>query len=205
MTGTKLWTFMGGPDSLSYRCFDAIRRRLNRRLCRYLSRQAIERADSRVLEAGSGPAFTSSLFRSNPRVGLSVALDIDLAALQEARRRDPNLPVVVGDLYCLPFIDGVFDLVWSSSTLEHLERPQVVLAEMKRVAKPQGKLFVGVPYKYGPLGFQRWISTTRIGVWLGPVFDRRGLRIMMAQLGLSPEECVLYFFRFFVGILAQKR
>jgi SAM-dependent methyltransferase len=205
MLETRLWTFMGGAGSPWYRCFDAVRRGLNRRLYRYLSSRALGHGQSRVLEAGSGPAFTSSLLSSDPLVSLSVAVDIDLTALQEARKRDPALPVVVGDLYHLPFADGVFDLVWSSSTLEHLERPQVVLAEMKRVAKSGGKMFIGVPYKYGPLVFQPWIKATRVGIWLGPVFDRRRLREMLTQLGLSAEEFVLYFFWFFVGVLAEKR
>jgi len=149
----KSWQFLGGPGALPYYCYDAVRKALNRKLAAYLLAKAPQGRGSKVLEAGSGPAFASSLLASNPGV-FSVAMDIDIDALKEARRRDPALPVVVGDLYRFPFKMGVFDLVWNSSTLEHLAAPVRALDEMKRVAVQNGHVFVGVPYRVGPLGFQ---------------------------------------------------
>lgn len=201
---TNLWQFWGGPGSWPYELFDGQRRRLNRRLVERLATRALGGGNRRVLEAGAGPAYASSLLARHRAVRLSVALDIDPEALAVARRHDPGLTAVVGDLYRLPFRTGVFDLVWNSSTLEHLEAPTAALAEMRRVARPEGYVFVGVPYRFGPLGWQPLVAATALGVWIGTVFDRRRLAHLCAEQRLVPVEAVTYFFRFFVGVLARK-
>jgi SAM-dependent methyltransferase len=200
----KSWSFFGGPGSLPYRFFDRIRARLNRCLVAYLLEKAIFKECSRVLEAGSGSAFASSLFSRHERVSLSVALDIDIDALDEARRRDPSLPAVAADLYHLPFAPETFDLVWNSSTLEHLGEPEKALAEMQRVAKLSGYVFVGVPYRLGPLGIQRWLANTKVGSWIGPAFGKAELRTMLGDRGLRPVNTRPYFFHFFIGVLARR-
>lgn len=199
----KSWSFLGGPGSIGYRVFDLLRRLVNGRLVSYLCETALHRPANRVLEAGSGPGFASSLLSSHRAVCLSVALDIDIEALKEARQRDPKLAVVVADLYALPFSAGTFDLVWSNSTIEHLNGPLHALAEMRRVTRQGGYLFVGVPYRRGPLWFQPWIAKTRLGIWLGPVFGNEQLLQMADQLRLRVVETKVYFFRFFVGMLAK--
>lgn len=199
----KSWQ-LGAPGTLLYLVYDSLRTRLNRALVRYLVEVAIQHDRSKVLEAGSGSAFASSLFAQDSRVCLSVAMDIDIEALREARRRDPKLSVVVADLYELPFAADVFDLVWNSSTLEHLTNTCAALREMQRVTRRGEYIFVGVPYVYGPLGLQQWIAKTRAGMWIGQVFDGNTLHSTLSGLGLHVTELHTYFFRFFVGVLARK-
>ena len=201
--GTKAWQ-LGSPGTVVYRFYDGLRKRLNLKLVEYLLAAVTGNEPSRVLEAGSGPAFASSLLALDSRVAMSIAVDIDLEALKEARRRDPLLPAVVADLRNLPFRGESIDLTWNSSTLEHLDAPEVALAEMTRVTRQGGKLFVGVPNLYGPLGFQRWIANSSAGVWIGTVFHRGELTALLRNAGLRPLDSIFYFFRFFVGVLAQK-
>lgn len=196
------WSFLGGPGSWPYRAFDAQRRRLNQWLVNRLSRTVA--GEGRILEAGSGPGYGSSLFARHPAVRVSIALDFDLEALQEARRRDPGLPVVVGDMRRLPFRSEAFDVVWNSSTLEHVEQPDIALEEMRRVTRSGGHVFVGVPYRFGPLGFQRLIARTRVGIWIGPVFDRAALRRLLIAQRLQPVESLIYCAACFVGMLSRK-
>jgi ubiquinone/menaquinone biosynthesis C-methylase UbiE len=200
---TKAWQ-LGSPDTLIYRFFDALRKRLNQKLVRYLLSRGLTGEGRRVLEAGSGPAFASSILARDGRVALSIAVDLDHEALQEARRRDPALVAVNADLLNLPFRDESIDLTWNSSTLEHIPNPSSALAEMHRVTRRGGTVFVGVPNLYGPLGFQRWIADSSVGVWIGTTFNRRELTAMLARAGLNPLDHIFYFFRFFVGVLAQK-
>ncbi len=200
---TKAWQ-LGSPDTLVYWFFDTLRKRLNARLVNYLLTRAMTREDATVLEAGSGPAFASSILRTDRRVGLSVAVDIDLEALLQARNRDAALCLVVADLNNLPFKSASMDLCWNSSTIEHLPDPSVALAEMQRVTRRGGSVFVGVPNLYGPLGFQRWIRQTSVGIWIGETFDRSQLSLLLTRAGLTPKDCIFYFFRFFVGVLASK-
>jgi ubiquinone/menaquinone biosynthesis C-methylase UbiE len=200
---TKAWQ-LGSPDTLIYRFFDALRKRLNQKLVRYLLSKGLKGDRGIVLEAGSGPAFASSIFSRDTKVALSVAVDLDHEALQEARRRDASLVAVNADLLHLPFRDECIDLTWNSSTLEHIPDPRSALGEMQRVTKRGGTVFVGVPYLYGPLGFQRWIADSAVGVWIGTTFNRSELSAMLARAGLNPFDHIFYFFRFFVGVLAQK-
>lgn len=52
--------------------------------------------------------------------------------------------LVCGDAYAMPFLDGMFDAVFMSFTLELFDTPDisVVLSECKRVIKPSGRLIV---------------------------------------------------------------
>lgn len=200
---SKAWQ-LGAPGTLLYQFYDRLRERLNCRLVKFLLGSAVTRDDCRILEAGSGPAFASSIFNAEDRVCLSIAVDIDIQALHEARRRDSGLALVVGDVQRLPFRDGSIDLCWNSSTIEHLETPERALVEMKIVTKPGGMIFVGVPNSYGPLGFQRLISGTPAGIWIGKTFSHRQLAEMLSAIGLQPVHNIFYFFRFFVGVLARK-
>ena len=196
---------LGEPDSLIYSLYDRMRRALNHTLVRFLMNTIKDNQGACVLEAGSGPAYASFLFARNPSVRLSVAIDIDPVALLEAHKGDAQLALVVADLHNLPFQDTLFDLVWNSSTMEHLDNPAPVLQEFARLLKSDGYLFIGVPYRYGPLGIQRWISNTQVGIWIGSVFDKNQLSGWMQTGGFVVQKFTHYFFHFFIGVLAKRR
>ena len=44
-------------------------------------------------------------------------------------------PLVCGDAECLPFVDGAFDYIYSSHTLEHVIHPEHAIKEFMRVAR----------------------------------------------------------------------
>jgi ubiquinone/menaquinone biosynthesis C-methylase UbiE len=49
---------------------------------------------------------------------------------------------VVCDIHALPFADAAFDACLSFNTLEHDANAPATLAEMARVTKPGGKIFI---------------------------------------------------------------
>ncbi len=53
---------------------------------------------------------------------------------------------VVADAHALPFADGVFQRVECDAVLEHVRRPEQVMAEMRRVLRPGGYLHVVTPF-----------------------------------------------------------
>jgi SAM-dependent methyltransferase len=55
---------------------------------------------------------------------------------------------VVGDIHNIPLADESIDGIICHSVLEHIENPQRAMAEMRRILKPGGKLFVYVPSIY---------------------------------------------------------
>lgn len=215
MSLTRSWRFIGSVGSPYYRVFDRLRRHVNTRLVAFLSGHLSgpkngqggrnPGAPTRVLEAGSGPGFASSLFAQRPDVATSICMDLDPAALMEARKRDASLPVVAGDLMQMPFSDNAFAMVFNSSTVEHLRDPAGAVREMQRVCDNHGRVFVGVPYLWGPLGIQPLIRSTRVGIWLGKVFSQASLDRLLSSGGLTPVAHLRYFWNFFIGAVAVKR
>lgn len=49
----------------------------------------------------------------------------------------------------LPFENNFFDTVLATEIIEHLRRPELMLAEIKRVLKPKGRLILTTPTKLG--------------------------------------------------------
>jgi SAM-dependent methyltransferase len=99
------------------------------------------RGDERALDAGTG-AGTLALALA-PLVGEIVGIDLVPELLAEARRDAPaNATFIEGDVTALPFESFSFDLACSRRTLHHVNRPELALAELARVAKPGGGVFV---------------------------------------------------------------
>ena len=89
----------------------------------------------RVLELGAGDGVqTAALCEVFDEV---VPMDIAPSGVVDG--------LVVADAANLPFVDGYFDLVFSSNVLEHIERLDESLAEMKRVLAPDGIMIHSMP------------------------------------------------------------
>ncbi len=78
-----------------------------------------------------------------PFVNHITGIDSSDILINEAEQRRPvNVTYVVADAIELPFEDATFDKVLMVSTLQYIPDPQKALAEMKRVVKPNGKIFI---------------------------------------------------------------
>lgn len=94
-----------------------------------------------ALEVGCGTGhFTRWLA---DRVPVTVGVDRSPAMLAEARRRHPDLPLVLGDALHLPVQRHGVDLTIFVITLEFVEDPAQALVEAVRVAR-QGVLVVAL-------------------------------------------------------------
>jgi SAM-dependent methyltransferase len=80
---------------------------------------------------------------------LSVAVDEDTAAFHNAFAITPGVTRCFAQSHHLPFATASFDLVICSHALEHVVELDATLAEIARVLKPTGRLFVSVPNGYG--------------------------------------------------------
>jgi SAM-dependent methyltransferase len=95
----------------------------------------------RVLDLGcrSG-ALTRHFLEGNSVVGL----DVDANALEKAAALGIE-PVQANVEEPLPFDDGSFDAVVAGELLEHLQFPDALVAEIRRVLRPGGVLAGSVP------------------------------------------------------------
>lgn len=100
-----------------------------------------------VLDAACGEGYGSALLAAT--ASHVTGLDIDPAAIDHARGRyrAENLEFTVGSCTGLPFEGERFDCVVSFETLEHLEQQDQMLAEFRRVLKPDGLLLISSPDK----------------------------------------------------------
>jgi SAM-dependent methyltransferase len=97
--------------------------------------------DERALDVGTGAGALALALA--PLVREVVGLDPVPELLELARERSlPNTEFVEGDGTALPFPDGAFDLTGTHRTLHHVGRPDLVVAEMARVTRPGGHVFV---------------------------------------------------------------
>ena len=96
-----------------------------------------------VLDVGCGEGVTiNKLKESYPTLNVE-GLDYSSEAIQIGKKVYPNLKLIQGDIYKLPYKDNSFDAVLCNEVLEHLDDPQKALGELKRVTKKH--LILSVP------------------------------------------------------------
>lgn len=65
--------------------------------------------------------------------------------------------MVVGDLRALPFRAAAFDVVVSRSVVEHLEDPEAVFRELRRIIRSGGRLLFTTPNRFYYSSFIAWM------------------------------------------------
>ncbi len=139
-----------------------------------------------VLDCGIGTGELSlALIQSTSRPIALSGIDISHEMLTHAgsvlaaTRADVRLSE--GDAARLPYPDQHFDLVMGAHFLEHFADPAEVLAEMHRVLRPGGTLFVCLT-KRSLLGF--WIHLR----WRAQMLSERRARALIGAAGFQSAQ-----------------
>lgn len=125
---------------------------------------------ARVADVGSGPGDLAEAFRAAGAT--AIAVDVDWS---EMHCRDRQLHLaVMGDGGRLPFADATFDLTCSSNVLEHVRDPLAVVADMARVTRPGGTVFVNYTLWQSPWGGHETAPWHLLGgAWALQRYERR--------------------------------
>jgi SAM-dependent methyltransferase len=108
----------------------------------------VDLAGQRLLDVGGGPGYFRSAFEAAGTTYFALDSDVgELAGLGEGTSR-----TVIGSGMQLPFRDGALDICYSSNVLEHVTEPWLMAAEMVRVTRPGGTVFISYTTWYGPWG-----------------------------------------------------
>ena len=105
----------------------------------------INPAGKLILDIGCGRGGYTKKFQDYG--GRVISLDREMPPVMAAFKA-----FVQGDATKLPFKDNTFDLVFSSSLIEHLPKPQLLLNEVKRVMKKDAIFYLSFPPFYSPVG-----------------------------------------------------
>lgn len=138
--------------------------------------------DGYVLDLGCG---TGKLFR---RLGKlypdlkGVGLDLSPEMIAQATAKNMHgdrLTFTIGNAESLPFADNTFDAVFNTISFLHYLNPEIVLAEVQRVLKPSGKLYLAdfgkgellqgqaIPFSPGGIRFYAREERTQMGIKVG--------------------------------------
>jgi SAM-dependent methyltransferase len=99
--------------------------------------------DDTVLDVACGPGLVVAAFGRVARH--ATGIDVTPAMLDRAREVTAGLGNVTldgGDVLALPYADGAFSVVVSRFAFHHFPDPRAVLAEMRRVCRPGGRVIV---------------------------------------------------------------
>jgi 2-polyprenyl-3-methyl-5-hydroxy-6-metoxy-1,4-benzoquinol methylase len=104
-------------------------------------------APESVLDIGCGEGVLTEQWAHALGTGRIVGVDLEdpKLAAEWATRQRPNLRFTAMPVESLAFADDEFDLVAATEVLEHVEDPELAVAEMARVARRW--LLVSVPHE----------------------------------------------------------
>ena len=91
-----------------------------------------------LLDIGCGTGVFLSL--AAPKVRWIIGFDATVEFAEEARRRLPAYPFLVGDMEDLPLPDEAYDIVTGFNSFQYAATISNALAEAHRVLKPGGRL-----------------------------------------------------------------
>lgn len=91
-----------------------------------------------VLDVACGPGYLAAAAAG--RGATAHGLDFSAEMVGIARSIHPDIVMTEGDAEDLPYPDGTFHAVVSSFGIHHVPRPELALAECKRVLKPGARI-----------------------------------------------------------------
>jgi ubiquinone/menaquinone biosynthesis C-methylase UbiE len=124
------------------RNYDRLMAPLERRAFREARARLVPKAEGRVLEIGAGTGANFAFY--GPEARLVVASDPEAGMLSQAASRGAAARVVLvaASAEALPFPDRAFDCAVATLVLCTVARPLVALAEIRRVLRPGGRVYL---------------------------------------------------------------
>lgn len=132
-TGERLETFIQNRDTIDH-------------LHRYAIADHYTKGKT-VLDIASGEGYGTNLLSGNATFAYGVDIDPGAIANAQQKYKKTNLQFSVGSADNIPLEDHSVDVVVSFETLEHHDKHQEMMLEVKRVLKPGGLMLLSTPDK----------------------------------------------------------
>ena len=114
--------------------------------------EALRYESGNCLDVGCGTGVLLSMIAQQRKGALLYGVDLSEQMIRVAQARlNDKAKLTVSDSEKLPFEDAKFDLLTCTFSFHHYPNPKSVIAEMKRVLAPRGKLIIADPWIFVPL------------------------------------------------------
>jgi demethylmenaquinone methyltransferase / 2-methoxy-6-polyprenyl-1,4-benzoquinol methylase len=160
-----------------------------------LSQAGVQRGDKILDLAGGTGDLASTFAKQATETGEVWLTDINASMLRVGRDRllnaGLNLPILQCDAQQLPFPDHYFDVVTIAFGIRNITRPDLALAEMRRVLKYGGKLLVLEFSKiWTPLARLYASASFKVLPWLGEkiAHDAASYRYLAESIQMHPDQ-----------------
>jgi len=103
----------------------------------------------RILDVGCGDGVLSYLLSQKGAFVIGVdSSDEAITFAKKKTRNIKNIEFIKASAYHLPFKHNYFDYVCSSDVIEHLQEPEKMLAEIRRISNENGKRIITTPLRF---------------------------------------------------------
>jgi SAM-dependent methyltransferase len=118
--------------------------------------------DARVLDAGCGNGrFTRACAAYGPRTVIGIDPSQSVIPARANTAHLPNVAILQGDIFALPFAAGHFDHIFCIGVIHHLPDPRAGFLELARRLKPGGKISIWVYAREGNELIMRYFEPLR--------------------------------------------
>lgn len=104
--------------------------------------------DKVVLDIACGEGYGSNLMSERAQYVYGVDIDNETILKAQKKYRKENLVFQIGRADLIPIKENSIDIVVSFETIEHHDKHEEMMLEVKRVLKPNGLLIISTPDKY---------------------------------------------------------
>lgn len=112
----------------------------------YFAKEYVKGKD--VLDIACGEGYGSHYLAQQAASVIGVDVDPDTVEHAKAAYQHEGLSYCQGDCAAIPLDDNSVDVVVSFETIEHHDRHEAMMEEIKRVLRPEGLLIISSPDKY---------------------------------------------------------
>jgi 2-polyprenyl-3-methyl-5-hydroxy-6-metoxy-1,4-benzoquinol methylase len=123
---------------------------INDTMIEHLHRYALTKnlvKDLVVLDIACGEGYGSNLMAQEAKLVIGVDIDKETVSAAQGKYKKENLSYKEGSTSNIPCQNDFFDIVVSFETIEHHNEHEQMIAEIKRVLKPEGILIISTPDK----------------------------------------------------------
>lgn len=164
---------------------------------------------ARMLDIGCGGGTLLDRIAKKAGLNFAAGVDASFGAIRYAAQMHKGPRYLCADFYELPFKDSAFGYVTAIEVLEHLEKPENALKELRRVLKDNGKILILVPNERNLLFRVIWYFWTKGKgkVWKEAhvqQFTKESLDALLESSGFKPVQWKMFLLGMLMAVKGEK-